>query len=1140
MAFNTRKPRHRIRRSDTIGTAIAAVVALALRVVLTSLAVVVVIGVVVFARLSMGPISLPPVAQFMADRLNAQVESSVVSVGDLVLTLGQGSVPTGLQFRDVTVRTPDGGLLFAVPTIGATFGLADLVQGRVQPQTITMVEPEAQVIRATDGRFRFALGSGVAEDAPLATPGSATSTEDGIEAFSRILAGFVGETAPLPGTEQLRMIRITGARLAYVDRTVARRLRPLTVDLRIWRVGTGARARLTTRSDGASDDTPRLTIDAERRAVDGTTTASLTLEPMALSTMPGLALDAGPLNLDGARLGGAFSTSIDRSGRLGAINGKAQITNAVLNHPPGRTVIETMEIVFEKPRETEHIRVSRLEVETERGAVSGTALIAGGRTSDGVLDTVSAQVQFSQTAFDLPELFDTPLAITRTAGTAVWNRTTESLHVRDAEVVLDGLTLVGSAQIDRIDGSWVAAVRGVARDFGVEDFLSHWPDVAAPKARIWIAENILAGRVTEAIVQARLGLPEPDLSLDFSFEDVEATHVKGLTPLTGVSGRAHMTLDALYAEGVGGVIQPPGQAPVDLAGSRISLLGLREDLPTAVVDARGTGPAESALTVIDQQPLGLLGKIGLSPEGIGGQTRTEVRLAFPLLKGLRLADIEIAAKSSVTDLAANFPLRGGRTVPVTSSRLDLTATARDLRLTGAAGLAGAPFDIVWTESYGGGQGQRSISLKGQSNAALLEALGLNALPINGTPTLDVTLSQATGEPLDIAVDGDLRGTGIKLAGIDWEKPRADPGTLSLRGTLEGGLTVRALDLTMPTLTARGRLETSTEGELSEAVFDTIRIPGRADIAVSMRRDRLGARLITVRGAELDISRRLAGAGGEAQQAVVQPDAPVRTELALQSLRLTDKLTLQDVEGHLTLDPEGGLSGEVEGLLPPAAPIRMALSRADGATTQITVTSTNAGALLAAAGVYRGTEGGDLRFDGSFSPDTGLGGVVLIGDLQVPPTASARPQRNVVGDRAPIEEDAPTPLLFGTIEVPVRISKGVATITDGVALGPALAIKIGGTVDLESRDLDFSGVASPVYGITGAFNALPLLGPLLSGGRGEGLLAMTFTISGTADEPDISVNPVSILAPGFLRKIFTTDRGEVSEDFIERLQDRRGE
>jgi len=95
-----------------------------------------------------------------------------------------------------------------------------------------------------------------------------------------------------------------------------------------------------------------------------------------------------------------------------------------------------------------------------------------------------------------------------------------------------------------------------------------------------------------------------------------------------------------------------------------------------------------------------------------------------------------------------------------------------------------------------------------------------------------------------------------------------------------------------------------------------------------------------------------------------------------------------------------------------------------------------------------------------------------------------------------------------------------TVTDAVAVSPALGLKLTGTLDERTEALDMAGVLSPAYVLTGALDNIPLLGAILSGGQGEGVLAMTFTLKGAMRDPSFSVNPLSLLAPGFLRKIFS--------------------
>jgi hypothetical protein len=49
--------------------------------------------------------------------------------------------------------------------------------------------------------------------------------------------------------------------------------------------------------------------------------------------------------------------------------------------------------------------------------------------------------------------------------------------------------------------------------------------------------------------------------------------------------------------------------------------------------------------------------------------------------------------------------------------------------------------------------------------------------------------------------------------------------------------------------------------------------------------------------------------------------------------------------------------------------------------------------------------------------------------------------------------------------------------------------------------------------------VPLVGELLSGGEGQGMFAARYSVKGGEKSPEVSVNPLSILTPGFLRGLF---------------------
>ncbi|MFN6943041.1 MAG: hypothetical protein ACK4OG_13735, partial [Parvibaculum sp.] len=68
-------------------------------------------------------------------------------------------------------------------------------------------------------------------------------------------------------------------------------------------------------------------------------------------------------------------------------------------------------------------------------------------------------------------------------------------------------------------------------------------------------------------------------------------------------------------------------------------------------------------------------------------------------------------------------------------------------------------------------------------------------------------------------------------------------------------------------------------------------------------------------------------------------------------------------------------------------------------------------------------------------------------------------------------------------------------------------------------LDIEGTLVPAYTINSFLGQVPVLGPLIVGREGEGVFAITYGVRGKTDDPTVIANPLSALAPGFLRRLF---------------------
>jgi hypothetical protein len=78
-------------------------------------------------------------------------------------------------------------------------------------------------------------------------------------------------------------------------------------------------------------------------------------------------------------------------------------------------------------------------------------------------------------------------------------------------------------------------------------------------------------------------------------------------------------------------------------------------------------------------------------------------------------------------------------------------------------------------------------------------------------------------------------------------------------------------------------------------------------------------------------------------------------------------------------------------------------------------------------------------------------------------------------------------------------------------------------------MDIGGTIIPAYALNAALSEVPVLGEVLTGGRGQGVFGLNFALQGTMQEPRFVVNPVSAIAPGFLRHLFSIGGGQTNPD-----------
>ena len=516
-----------------------------------------------------------------------------------------------------------------------------------------------------------------------------------------------------------------------------------------------------------------------------------------------------------------------------------------------------------------------------------------------------------------------------------------------------------------------------------------------------------------------------------------------------------------------------------------------------------------------------MSKIGLETAGFGGRVHTLFALELPLLYSIEPEQVVVNAVARVQD-ARIADIAGITEMTEGALRLGVDNASMDLR--GTARLQGMPATIAWRENFGDGAPfARRFDVTTTVTPDAQTALGFNMAPyVQGTLGLIGGYTDpGNGAAPRATLAFDATEAELEIPELHWAKPAGAPGAVRVVASLpsEDTVVLTKVELETETLYALGRatLKEGLEG-VREITIETLR-HGETDIAGRVVSDG-DATMVSVRGASLDsrpyFSRLTEEGAPEFGELVL--------DLAVERIVTTDDQQLTDFRARFETGAEGRHVGVMEGTLATGARMSFSLEPLED-KRRITVRSRDAGAVARTFGIYGNAVGGELFMRAVVHddlPGAPIRGTIRIEDYRVinaPTLARLLTIATLTGILGELQGKG---ILFSRFEMPFTLQENILTIRDARTSGFTVGVNAEGTVDLETDRVDMSGTIVPAYTFNTLIDAIPVLGELLTGGEGEGLFAATYEVGGTTAEPDIKVNPLSVLAPNFLRKLFSTE------------------
>jgi hypothetical protein len=525
--------------------------------------------------------------------------------------------------------------------------------------------------------------------------------------------------------------------------------------------------------------------------------------------------------------------------------------------------------------------------------------------------------------------------------------------------------------------------------------------------------------------------------------------------------------------------------------------------------------------------------LGLSPDDISGRVDGTVEFRFPLLKSLEMKDLYIHAQANASSVASTKLVPG---IAIDQGNLGMSLDMSGIHFDGEALLNKIPFHIIWQENFDKKPGQvlRHAVVTGTVNDEQWNNFGINTF--NGTKgPIAVTLDMTKPSKNKIIAVGnlDMKAATANIYALDWVKPANVPTNLKFTATAVGNKPVQisGLSLRGPMIDVEGTATMSPDlmhlMELNLSPF----ILGRTNtrLRFTQTEGANGAMSLDANGAALDVS----GFLSDKDPGRSDP-RPKEFHIQVDKLYTSADGEIDKAQGSALRDTEGWSSISLHGLADGDTPLSIELiPQADGHRT-LSIRSDSFGKSMKGLGFTDTVKGGKLAISGQSTADNPrvINGTAKISDFTVvnlPALALLLNATSPFGFTGILTDSADFSRFAGAF-----VWQGDdITLTQAHAAGSAIGINIDGKVNMDSGDANLQGTLVPFSVMNNMLNYIPILGNIITGGDNQGVLAVSYQIKGSLNAPKISVNPVSLLTPGFLRNLFfrdeTADAPTSSED-----------
>lgn len=764
--------------------------------------------------------------------------------------------------------------------------------------------------------------------------------------------------------------------------------------------------------------------------------------------------------------------------------------------------------------------------------VSGNGVFSFDRELE--LQIADAAMKGGEGHLNVPTMWDAPLPLKKAEVQAHFDKTKPEANLLTTQFDMNGAKL--GASVKAVPAT--TAGRDVDFDLAVtidnwpmDRFGQLWPKTLIPHPREWIMASLSKGNfdhgeagfkgyfswehLADAVVAEGSG--------KITASNARVNYLEGMPAVDGVNAVATFNLQKMSVDISGG-----GIGGLRIVPFTLEMEGLDTDLQTIYIPLKISGPIPDVLKVIGVPRLGYTQKLGVEPEDIGGMAKGTVEFRFPLLKSLEMNGVDIKAQADLTGVATAHLIKK-ILIMEGNVALNLDKTGMDIK--GTTLLNKIPSQVNWHENFDSKNGKpaRQGNIKAIVGDEQWRSLSIDALKgTRGIVQVVLDVVQPSNGITNLNGQFDMTAAEIHVDQINWKKPINRPAFLKISAQMADGknIQIKSIDLSGTDSKASGSATLSAKGdELLDLTLSPLRI-GRtnASLKYQQKDDDEKTLFLQAEGDSLDIS----GLKGGNDVASKDP-RPKEYHIEIGRLYTSENGFIGSAQGYAVRDAQGWRAINLRGLAGAKYPMTIDLGMRDGRRV-FNASCDNFGEAVKALGMTDTVSDGRIRITGqsNFQDTRTIEGSVKISHFVV---------KNLPALVVLLNATSPfgfKNLLSGNMDFD-RLNGNFKWYGDTIEVqnvrlpGPAVGMDVAGKVDMNGGTANLHGVVTPFSMVSNIIGAIPLIGDVLTGGDGGGVLAVAYTITGNLNDPKVSVNPASLLTPGFLRNLFFSGSDEVDDE-----------